>query len=72
MTYQVTSDNTFTLLDMLKLWDNSTAKAPNPIPACENLLARIADTIGQASDLVDVALMWQFGHGLPSDDFRKL
>jgi phosphatidylserine/phosphatidylglycerophosphate/cardiolipin synthase-like enzyme len=73
MTYEVTSHNTFTLLDTPGLWDKSST-APNPIPACEILLNRITETIGQARKIVDIATMSEFvgkDGELPSGGFQK-
>jgi phosphatidylserine/phosphatidylglycerophosphate/cardiolipin synthase-like enzyme len=78
VTYQVTSHNTFTLLDTPRLWDKSLEDpVPDPIPACEDLLDKIADTIGQARTIVDIALMNDFSGvnredgELPSGGFQK-
>jgi phosphatidylserine/phosphatidylglycerophosphate/cardiolipin synthase-like enzyme len=78
VTYHATSHNTFTLLDTPRLWDKSLkAPVPDPIPACEDLLDKIADTIGQARTIVDIALMNDFSGvarvdgELPSGGFQK-
>jgi hypothetical protein len=70
VTYEVTEDNTFTLLDTPQLWDKSST-APETIPACENLLNEITATISQGSDIVDITLMWELNAGLPKGDFQK-
>jgi phosphatidylserine/phosphatidylglycerophosphate/cardiolipin synthase-like enzyme len=70
VTYHGSSDNTFTLLDTPQLWDKG-ATAPKPIPACENLMKQIADTIGQGRIIVDITMMWELGRGLPSGHFQK-
>jgi phosphatidylserine/phosphatidylglycerophosphate/cardiolipin synthase-like enzyme len=57
VTYDVTSHNTFTLLDTPHLWNSKSSTAPKPIPACDDLLDKIADTIGQARTLVDITAM---------------
>ncbi len=73
VTYEVTSHNTFTLLDTPRLWDKSST-APNPIPASEDLLDKIAETISQARTIVDIATMSEFlgtDGELPSGGFQK-
>jgi hypothetical protein len=70
ITYGVTSDNTFTLLDTPQ-FRNKGATAPNPIPACETLLREIANTISQARIFVDIAMMWEVNAGLPTGPFLQ-
>jgi phosphatidylserine/phosphatidylglycerophosphate/cardiolipin synthase-like enzyme len=57
VTYELTSHNTFTLIDTPRLWESKSSTAPNPIPACEDLLDKIADTIAQAREIVDITMM---------------
>jgi hypothetical protein len=74
LTYQVTSENTFTLLDTPRLWDRSDATAPKLIPACENLRNEITKTIIGARTIIDITMMWETAGksgGLPSGDFQK-
>lgn len=70
VTYEDTSDNTFTRFDTPRLWNAGPTVTP-PIQACKDFLQAITATMASAKSIVDIALLWQTGTGLPGGSFQQ-